>query len=148
VAAGRAINPSLLLGFDAAEDSAGKALLVRHLDLVTAKGKHSAVPVLELLGRADDAALVARYTPVLEAFNRAMVLYPAQQFDAAAELFGDAARARRRRRGPAEPDVQRALPRAIAAAAGRRLGPCLRHETQVDWARRRQDHSQRRGGDR
>jgi len=79
--------------FEAAEGSAGKALLVRHLDLVTVKGKQSAVPVLELLGRADDAALVARYTPVLEGFNRAMVLYHAQRFDAAAELFGDAARA-------------------------------------------------------
>jgi adenylate cyclase len=81
--------------FDAAqaEGGGGAALLVRHLDLVTVKGKQSAVPVLELLGRAADAALVARYTPVLEAFNRAMVLYHAQQFEAAAELFGDAARA-------------------------------------------------------
>jgi adenylate cyclase len=79
--------------FDAAQGGVGKALLVRHLDLVTVKGKQSAVPVLELLGYADDAALVARYAPVLEAFNHAMVLYHAQQFAAAAELFGDAARA-------------------------------------------------------
>jgi adenylate cyclase len=68
-------------------------LLVRQLDLVAVKGKHSAVPVLELLGRTDDNALVARYAPVLEAFNRAMELYQAQQFEAAAEAFGDAARA-------------------------------------------------------
>ncbi|MBV9580080.1 MAG: adenylate/guanylate cyclase domain-containing protein, partial [Chloroflexi bacterium] len=68
-------------------------LLVRHLDLVAVKGKREAVPVLELLGLASDAALVDRYTAVLDCFNRAMVLYHAQEFEAAAELFGDAARA-------------------------------------------------------
>ncbi len=77
--------------FDATQGH--ELLLVRHLDLVTVKGKQSAVPVLELLGYADDTRLAARYTPVLEAFNRAMVLYHAQQFSAAADLFGDAARA-------------------------------------------------------
>jgi adenylate cyclase len=75
-------------------------LLVRHLDLVTVVGKHEAVPVLELLGRGDDAPLVARYTPVLAAFERAMVLYHAQEFDAAADLFAEAARA-----GCDEPDL-------------------------------------------
>ncbi|MBV9327511.1 MAG: adenylate/guanylate cyclase domain-containing protein, partial [Chloroflexi bacterium] len=77
--------------FDAAQGHT--PLLVRHLDLVAVKGKRDAVPVLELLGRADDSALVARYTPVLDAFDRAMVLYQGQQFAAAAELFGEAARA-------------------------------------------------------
>jgi|SRR5579859_5069158 len=68
--------------------------LVRHLDLVAVKGKRQAVPVYELIGRADDRALVARYTPVLDLYNKAMVLYHSQQFNAAAELFAEAARAR------------------------------------------------------
>src|SRR5579859_5529201 len=67
--------------------------LVRHLDLVAVKGKRQAVPVYELIGRADDRALVARYTPVLDLYNKAMVLYHSQQFATAGELFAQAAKA-------------------------------------------------------
>jgi adenylate cyclase len=68
--------------------------LVRHLDLVAVKGKRQAVPVFELIGRADDSTLVARFGPVLDLYNRAMVLYHGQHFIAAAGLFAEAARAR------------------------------------------------------
>jgi adenylate cyclase len=107
--------------FDAAQGH--EPLLARHLDLVAVKGKREAVPVLELLGRANDAALVARYAPVLEAFNRAMVLYHAQQFEAAADLFGDAARA-----GGDEVD----LPSVIYIERCREL---LREPPGADWDR-------------
>jgi adenylate cyclase len=68
--------------------------LVRHLDLVAVKGKRQAVPVFELLGPNTDSALVARFAPVLDLYNQAMVLYHGQQFDAAAALFAEAARVR------------------------------------------------------
>ena len=67
---------------------------MRHLDLVAVKGKRQAVPVYELIGRPDDRALVARFTPVLDLYNQAMVLYHSQQFSAAPALFAEAARAR------------------------------------------------------
>jgi adenylate cyclase len=68
--------------------------LVRHLDLVAVKGKRQAVPVFELIGPNSDAVLVSRFDPVLDLYNRAMVLYHAQQFDTAAKLFAEAARVR------------------------------------------------------
>jgi adenylate cyclase len=68
--------------------------LVRHLDLVVVKGKRQAVPVFELIGSNTDSALVARVAPVVDLYNRAMVLYHAQDFDSAADLFAEAARAR------------------------------------------------------
>jgi adenylate cyclase len=74
-------------------DAAGgrDAFLVRHLDLVAVKGKRQAVPVFELMGRADDDALVARCEPLLQLYDRAMLLYHGQDFAAAAALFGEAA---------------------------------------------------------
>ena len=68
--------------------------LVRHLDLVVVKGKRQAVPVLELIGLNSDRALVSRFGPVLDLYNRAMVLYHGQQFTTAADLFAEAARVR------------------------------------------------------
>jgi adenylate cyclase len=74
-------------------DAAGgrNAFVVRHLDLVAVKGKRQAVPVFELMGRADDEALVGRSARLLELYDRAMVLYHRQDFEAAAEIFGEAA---------------------------------------------------------
>jgi adenylate cyclase len=67
--------------------------LVRYLDLVTVKGKRQPVSVFELLGRAADASASKRYGQTVELYDRAMVLYQAQRFDAAAELFAEASRA-------------------------------------------------------
>jgi len=67
------------------------SFVVRHLDLVAVKGKRQAVPVFELIGRADDATLVERTSPMLQLFEHAMVLYHAQNFKAAAALFAQAA---------------------------------------------------------
>ena len=67
------------------------SLLVRHLDLVTVMGKRQPVAVFELIGRAEDAVTAAHYAPVLDWYARAMVLYHAQQFAAAAEMFAKAA---------------------------------------------------------
>jgi adenylate cyclase len=49
--------------------------------------------VFELIGRRADVELVDRYTPILESYEHAMVLYHGQQFVAAAELFAQTARA-------------------------------------------------------
>jgi adenylate cyclase len=70
------------------------AFLVRQLDLVAVKGKRQAVPVYELIGPKTDGALIERFGPVLDLYNQAMALYHRQQFDAAAELFAEAGRAR------------------------------------------------------
>jgi adenylate cyclase len=67
----------------------GHPLLVRHLDLVVVKGKRQPVPVLELVGIGDNPALA----PTLELYERAMRLYDAQHFIAAAEIFSRAAHA-------------------------------------------------------
>jgi adenylate cyclase len=68
--------------------------LVRHLDLVAVKGKRQAVPVFELIAPNTDSAQVTRFTPVLNLYNQAMVLYHSQQFEAATALFAEAARVR------------------------------------------------------
>jgi adenylate cyclase len=73
--------------------NASHGLLVRFLDLVQVKGKRLAVPVFELIGRADDPLLAAQQGPMLDLFARAMVLYQAQQFSAAEELFLEASTA-------------------------------------------------------
>jgi adenylate cyclase len=70
------------------------AFLVRQLDLVAVKGKRQAVPVYELIGPKTGGALSERFGPVLDLYTQAMALYHRQQFDAAAELFAEAARAR------------------------------------------------------
>ncbi|HEV7666849.1 MAG TPA: adenylate/guanylate cyclase domain-containing protein, partial [Chloroflexota bacterium] len=74
-------------------DAAGgrNLFLVRHLDLVAVKGKRQAVPVFELMGRADDGVLGARCQRLLELYDRAMLLYHGQDFETAAEVFGEAA---------------------------------------------------------
>jgi adenylate cyclase len=66
------------------------ALLVRHLDLVMVKGKRQAVPVFELIGRRDDAQIVDRYSPLLELYGHAMLLYQGQHFVAAEQIFAQA----------------------------------------------------------
>ncbi len=60
---------------------------MRYLDLVAVKGKREAVPVYELIGRIGDETVASRYQPIFEHYNRAVVLYQARQFEAAAELF-------------------------------------------------------------
>ena len=70
---------------DAANESG--QFLVRYLDLVAVKGKKQAVPVYELLGRAEDAALSSKYARTLELYQRGMALYHEQQFEAAEDLF-------------------------------------------------------------
>lgn len=64
--------------------------LVRFLDRVAVKGRASPVTVFELLGSMDDATRVARYSALLDCYDRAMRLYEARDFAAAQELFGAA----------------------------------------------------------
>ena len=79
-------------------------LLVRHLDLVVVSGRRQAVPVFELIGLRDDAALVEQYRSMLDLYAHAMLLYHGQHFVAAADLFAQAARA-----GGNGPDAPSAL---------------------------------------
>ncbi len=65
----------------------------RFLDLVAVKGKKEPAPVYELIGPASDEVLAKRYAPILDAYDRAMVLYQAGDFPRAAELFAVAAAA-------------------------------------------------------
>jgi adenylate cyclase len=74
-------------------DAAGgrQRFLVRFLDLVSVKGKQKPAAVFELMGHVSDTRLADHYLPVLDAYNRAMVLYQAGQFADAGELFRQAA---------------------------------------------------------
>ena len=76
---------------DAANGSSD--FLVRYLDLVAVKGKKQPVPVFELIGHTSDAALAARQATKLELYEHAMVLYHAQQFTTAGEIFAQASTA-------------------------------------------------------
>jgi adenylate cyclase len=76
---------------DAANGSSD--FLVRYLDLVAVKGKKQPVPVFELIGYANDVALAARHAHKLELYEHAMLLYHAQQFTSAGEVFAQAAMA-------------------------------------------------------
>ncbi len=75
-------------------DAAGSRdrFVARYLDLVAVKGRAEAVAVYELLGVASDAKLVARWNPVLDLYDRAIVLYQTRQFLEASQLFGEAQR--------------------------------------------------------
>jgi adenylate cyclase len=92
-------------------DAAGgrHAFIARYLDLVAVKGKREAVPVYELLGRRDDAAVAARYEPIFEYYNRAVVLYQARQFNEAAELFNRALAITNGDDGPSAVYVERCM---------------------------------------
>ena len=70
-----------------------QALLARPLGPVVLKGRRQAVAVFELLGRAHDAALVARFRPVLALYERGLAAYRAGDVEAAASLFREAERA-------------------------------------------------------
>jgi adenylate cyclase len=67
-----------------------RALLVRSLGPVVLKGRRQAVAVFELLGRADDVALVERSRPMLAAYERGLAAYAAGDFEHAAALFREA----------------------------------------------------------
>ena len=68
-------------------DAAGSSFLVRYLDRVTVVGRSAPVEVYELLGRAADTALTARWTPLLSAYHRGVQAYQARQFASAATAF-------------------------------------------------------------
>jgi adenylate cyclase len=87
--------------------------VVRYLDLVAVKGKREAVPVYELVGRIGDAAITARYAPVFEHYNRAVVLYQQRQFTEAAELFNRALAITNGDDGPSAVYVQRCIELAV-----------------------------------
>ncbi len=70
-----------------------QVLLVRSLGPVVLKGRRQAVAVFELLGRADDAALVEQLRPMLAGYERGLAAYTAGDFERAAALFREAARA-------------------------------------------------------
>ena len=90
-------------------DAAGgrQKFVVRYLDLVAVKGKREAVPVYELIGRIGDETVASRYEPIFEHYNRAVVLYQARQFEAAAELFNLALAATNGNDGPSAVYVER-----------------------------------------
>jgi adenylate cyclase len=70
-----------------------QALLARPLGPVVLKGRRQAVAAFELLGRADDAALVARFAPMLALYESGLAAYGAGDFEAASTLFREAERA-------------------------------------------------------
>jgi adenylate cyclase len=90
------------------------AFAVRYLDLVAVKGKREAVPVYELLGRGDDAAVVVRYEPLFEHYNRAVVLYQQRQFAEAAVWFNRALALTNGDDGPSAVYVERCMELALA----------------------------------
>jgi adenylate cyclase len=97
-------------------DAAGGrgAFIARYLDLVAVKGKREAVPVYELLGRSGDSVTEARYEPVFEHYNRAVVLYQQRQFAEAAELFHRALAATNGDDGPSAVYIERCMELAVA----------------------------------
>jgi adenylate cyclase len=90
-------------------DAAGgrQDFVVRYLDLVAVKGKREAVPVYELIGRIEDESVAGLYQPILDHYNRAVVLYQARQFEAAAELFNKALAVTQGADGPSAVYVER-----------------------------------------
>ena len=90
-------------------DAAGgrQKFVVRYLDLVAVKGKREAVPVYELIGRIGDESVASRYEPIFEHYNRAVVLYQARNFEAAAALFNLALAATNGNDGPSAVYVER-----------------------------------------
>lgn len=72
--------------------AAGAAFLFREVDLVRVKGKHQAVRVHELVGRAGDALPEGRRA-ALAAYAEGLAAYRAARFDEALARFEDALRA-------------------------------------------------------
>ena len=58
------------------------------------------MPVYELIGRIGDESVASRYEPIFEHYNRAVVLYQARNFEAAAALFNLALAATNGNDGP------------------------------------------------